>query len=1022
MTETIIEAIIRLFAIITDTRDEKESGRSTALVRSFMKANFSDEFTRKYVRLFTQYLEHYHRLFQGSLFGRTPEEQRRHKGLIFEVCSRMVADHDINERYLMVINLLDFVKNKGEVNNDAHEFVQLVAEYLQLDNEEFSDVESFILFDSSRIKRQEQVCVITGDAEPAQPQFKHIYNPNQQVRIIIYRITSINVFIVRYTGPRNLYITGHVAEQRRTYLLPPGSVLKTSRVKPVYFNRILSEYTTLKGETKVSFCADNVSHKFGRKKFGVHPLSLVEESGHLVGIMGGSGSGKSTLLNVLNGNLKLHSGNISINGLDIKDPENKDKLRGVIGYVPQSDTLMEELTVYDNLWFNAKMCFRDLDDVKIKEVVEQSLVDFDLVEAKNLEVGSPSRKIISGGQRKRLNIALELMREPSVLFVDEPTSGLSSMDSEKVMNLLKRQTFNGKLVFAVIHQPSSDIFKMLDRVIIMDQGGYVIFNGNPIESISYFKQQSNLINPEETECITCGNIKAELPLRVVEARMVRPDGKTIRERKRKAADWNKLYEKVFGKELHEDLERTKQQAFELPDQKLKIPSRINQLRLYIRRDVKVKFNNTQYMLLAILQAPMLAMVLGFFTRYNAGTEDNPSAYIFSENVNIPSYFFMSIVVALFLGLIQSAQEIFKERDILKRESFLDLSRFSFLGSKVFVLFTMSAFQMLLYTVIGNLILGVHAMNFHFWLILFSTSCFANMLGLNLSSGLNSAITIYVVIPLILIPQILFSGTVVDFKKLPAFASTPIYSPVMGDLMVSRWSYEAMAVYQYKHNRYRKHIYEAELERQQYIYVNKFLVPKVRKAILKRQSEYIREVMFNEAEHALKKFPEFAQSFPVKKKVENFTLDDGYAFIDSLEHFSDHKMRIASTRKDSLLKALEVKEGGIEGLIAFQKKNDNDRLKEILHKPFETNKTILYRKRVYRNDKPIYTLPEHKLGRAHFFAPYKRIGNRYISTFWFNLLVTWLFTYLLWVILYFKVLDRIVKFVETRKLIFRSKDD
>ncbi len=104
----------------------------------------------------------------------------------------------------------------------------------------------------------------------------------------------------------------------------------------------------------------------------------------------------------------------------------------------------------------------------------------DLYEIRDLKVGNPLNKVISGGQRKRLNIALELIREPTILFADEPTSGLSSVDSEIVMNLLKEQTYRGKLVIINIHQPGSEIYKMFDKVMFIDKGGYQIFYGNPI--------------------------------------------------------------------------------------------------------------------------------------------------------------------------------------------------------------------------------------------------------------------------------------------------------------------------------------------------------------------------------------------------------------------------------------------------------------------------------------------------------------------------------------------------------------
>ena len=208
--------------------------------------------------------------------------------------------------------------------------------------------------------------------------------------------------------------------------------------------------------------------------------------------MGGSGAGKSTLLNVLNGNNAPSKGQVLINGIDIH--KSKDEIEGVIGYVSQDDLLIEELTVFENLFYNAKLCFDGFSDSEISELVLKLLNSLGLAETKDLKVGSPLEKTISGGQRKRLNIGLELIREPSVLFVDEPTSGLSSRDSENIMDLLKELALKGKVVFVVIHQPSSDIFKMFDKLMILDLGGYPIYYGNPVDAVIYFKTLVNHVN------------------------------------------------------------------------------------------------------------------------------------------------------------------------------------------------------------------------------------------------------------------------------------------------------------------------------------------------------------------------------------------------------------------------------------------------------------------------------------------------------------------------------------------------
>ncbi|MCK4464080.1 MAG: ATP-binding cassette domain-containing protein, partial [Bacteroidales bacterium] len=632
-------------------------------------------------------------------------------------------------------------------------------------------------------------------------------------------IVSTNTYILRYLGDDDLYLDGQNIFSGRTYTFNHGSSIRSSSIKTVYYTDVVGKFSEAALESKISITAHDVVFRFTNSENGIQEFNLHEGSGKFVGIMGGSGVGKSTLLNVLNGNLKPQGGEILINGYNLNNEIERSKLKGVIGFVPQDDLLIEELTVYQNLYYNAKLCLNNFSENKIKEVVNDSLIDLDLYEIKDLKVGKPLSKIISGGQRKRVNIALELIREPSVLFVDEPTSGLSSVDSEMVLNLLKEQAYKGKLVIVNIHQPSSDLYKMFDKIIILDKGGYQIYYGNPTEAIVYFKTMSNHVNPDECQCIKCGNVNPDQVLQIIEAKVVNEHGKLTRTRKVTPKEWFRLFQKNFN--LKRQIELLKEK---LPENYYSIPGLFKQLKIFFIRDLLSKLTNKQYILISLLEAPLLAFIFGYFTKYISGIQGNPDEYVFRNNENLPAYLFMSVVVSLFLGMIISSEEIIKDRKILHRESFLNLSRLSYLNSKILIMFMLSAIQTISYVIIGNTILGIKGMTLSYWLILFTTSCFANLLGLNISSGFNSVTTIYIIIPFFLIPQLLFSGVIVKFDKLHKNLTSYEFVPVIGDLMTSRWAYEALAVEQFKNNNYQKLFFAFDQEISNSDYYASFLIP------------------------------------------------------------------------------------------------------------------------------------------------------------------------------------------------------
>ncbi|HMR58098.1 MAG TPA: ABC transporter permease, partial [Cyclobacteriaceae bacterium] len=369
-----------------------------------------------------------------------------------------------------------------------------------------------------------------------------------------------------------------------------------------------------------------------------------------------------------------------------------------------------------------------------------------------------------------------------------------------VIDLLKELSLKGKLIFVVIHQPSSDIYKMFDKMLIMDTGGYPAFYGNPVEAVTYFKRATHQVDSNRGQCEVCGNVNPEQIFNIIEAKVVDEYGQPTIKRKITPAQWYEMYSQMSRQGKLEEVK-------EIPPRNLHLPSRIRQTFIFATRDFLAKLSNRQYLLINLLEAPLLAMLLAFVIRYRSAPDG--SSYLFRYNENFPAFMLMAIIVALFMGLTVSAEEIIRDRKILKRESFLNLSWSSYLFSKVGILFLLSAVQTLAFIIIGNWILEIQGMTWAFWLILFTTACFANVIGLNISSAFNSAVTVYGLIPLLLIPQMILSGLLFDFDKLNHLISTRGKVPMVADLMTSRWAYEAMAVHQFKNNEFEKAYFNYE---------------------------------------------------------------------------------------------------------------------------------------------------------------------------------------------------------------------
>jgi len=1006
MSEKILKALMQLFAIFANSDHNTKEDRS--VVETFLKLQVNQAHQDYYLQYFDEYMQ----FLQGKAStGKVTKRLSVNSVKILRICTDINSELDQQQKYIVLVKLIEFAYSFDDVIGEQEsEFIDTVASVFNIDKQNMLLCLSFSAAKNiSSLQDSKQMMVVNNGANIPGGSIKHLSNETLSGDLVFLNIQAEGLLFIKYFGSLPLLLNGQSLIKNRVFVFSQGAVIRESKIQPVYFSDVMRSFMDYHLSDDISMTANMVDFYFKNGKQGLHSVSFTASSGNLIGIMGGSGAGKSTLLNILNGNLHPQRGEILINGLNIHTE--REKLQGIIGYIPQDDLLMEDLTVYQNLFYNSKLGLGNLDDAAIDKLVEQLLESLGLWVIKDLKVGDPLNKMVSGGQRKRLNIALELIRKPAVLFVDEPTSGLSSLDSENVMDLLKQLSLGGKLVFVVIHQPSSDIFKLFDKLMLLDTGGFPIYYGNPSDAIIYFKKRANFAAADASECETCGNVNPEQIFSIIESKVFNEFGQATPDRKITPREWNGFYEEVRLPNVNSRTDTKTEYKGEYDK-----PSRLRQLKVFFTRDVLSKLKNTQYLLINFLEAPILAIILAYFLKfYQSGGE-----YIFRDNLNVPAYIFMCVIVSLFMGLTVSAEEIIRDRKILKREEFLDLSRGSYLFSKILVLLLISAVQTFSFVIIGNTIFEIDSgMLDDYWVMLFTVSCFGNMMGLNISASFNSAVTIYILIPFLIIPQIILSGVMVKFENLNPNVTSQTKVPVIGEIMASRWAFEALAVNQFKNNRYEKNFFDTEKEISEITYRKDFWLIKMNDKLdsLKKgllQKDQI-ALLKNETEKAAKRYPSLPSSGSVAGLAAQLTSPLSAQNYEVLKRFNGELRKFfiagyksASTRKEAIINKITSGNPDPEYIKKLKATYTNENLDDLVTVTGDGQFIIEDGNQFVRRFKPVFMDgPSDAFIRSQFFVSRKNAFGQYFNTWSVNLAVIWGMSALLMLTLYHNSLRKLL---------------
>ncbi len=463
-----------------------------------------------------------------------------------------------------------------------------------------------------------------------------------------------------------------------------------------------------------SITARNITKAINGKTI-LEDISLAIHPREFIGLMGPSGCGKSTLMDALNGLRPATAGNVFVNDLDLY--QNFNALRRSIGYVPQRDILHDGLTVERTLYYAAKLRLPEgTSSESMKSIVEEAIQTVGLTEQRQTTF-----KQLSGGQQKRLSLALELITKPSFLFLDEPTSPLDPETTENMMMLFRRLADEGRIVVMVTHK--FEKFREMHQIAMLTRGGHLAYFGPPSDALAYFNCQEpgdiyRFIGAHEPAELSAKFQKSPQHDKYVRARITETD--------QLARTAGALQLGSTGKQ-------------DGPERRFGL----NQWLTLTHRYLEVKLKDRRNTLLLLAQAPIVAILL---------------AIIVGESVSGSQTLFIAAIVSIWFGANNAVREIVSETPIYARERLVNLKIPSYVLSKFAVLSGIAVFQCLLF--VGILVMMGKLKGSDFFslsLILYLTSLAGIAMGLFFSALVNSTEKAMSILPLILIPQLLLSG-------------------------------------------------------------------------------------------------------------------------------------------------------------------------------------------------------------------------------------------------------------------------
>ncbi len=610
---------------------------------------------------------------------------------------------------------------------------------------------------------------------------------------------------------RGVFVGGQMIKQ--SCQLSDGMLIRLSASQGIrcrFTDGFIDEERTVIRELKL----DGVSHEFNEKQTALDNIEFSVSRGEMLCIIGPSGCGKSTLLSAIAGQLKPTRGHIRLNGISLYI--HRERLAPFITYMPQEEAINSNLTVREHLDHACSIRRPQISRKEQTKRIDSILAELALQPLAHRMAGSAGDKTISGGERGRLNLGLDLGSAAEILLFDEPISGLSSKDSEHVAETLKGIA-QDKIVIASLHRPGSSVLSLFDKVLLLDKGGCVAFFGTSTEMFEYFKNAClELQIPIRRRHNLEQDSEADFVFDVLETPLHNLTQSNNSEYARRFPPrfWQERFESHLLLESVASGEIPAQtQIGEAPRAEDNMPIPISRKRTlkdhvilfktHLRRSILSKFRNRGTLYSTILEAPMLAFLIGITLRAS-----DKGSYEFGPSTNLIEYLFLSVTVGMFLGLTNSATEILRDKPVLRRERNHRYGTGIYVIAKFCTLSLLAIIQSGIYIAVGNYMLEIDSMFLQHWFWMSFTAIVGTAMALLISSIVKTERAALSAVPLLLVPQLLLAGALVKFEDMNRGlfqggekAREKGAEPFPSKLMPLRYAFEGIIITQATQNWY-----------------------------------------------------------------------------------------------------------------------------------------------------------------------------------------------------------------------------